>query len=339
MQEMVYFYPNGHQAHAVPGHPERPERVEAIRQALESHGLWSAPLAPLDVPADVLHAVHDQTYLERLQGLCAEGAWYDGDTYLQPASWTLALQSAGGAMRVAQAVWRGEAQYGFALCRPPGHHATPRRAMGFCLLNNVALAAEYLLQCEGAQQLAIVDLDVHHGNGTQDIFWQRSDVLYVSMHQVPLYPGTGSLYERGQGTGAGYTLNCPLPPGTGNAGALAWMQTVILPVLERYAPQMVLVSLGFDAHWRDPLAQLRFSAQGYSALVSALAGFAAEKCAGRMALVLEGGYDLHAGAVGATGVVSALVGAPWSDSLGDAPGRDAREWEPVLREARSIWRV
>ena len=338
MPEMVYFYPDGHEAHAASGHPERPERVEAIRQALEQTGLWRKPLPPVEVPPKVLGSIHQAAYLEDLQALCRAGQWYDGDTYLLPASWPLALQAAGGAIQVAQAVWRRQAQYGFALCRPPGHHATPRRAMGFCLLNNIALAAEYLLQQAGARRLAIVDLDVHHGNGTQEIFWRRGDVLYISMHQWPLYPGTGSLHECGAGAGEGATLNCPLPPGTGDRGALAWMEELILPVMARFAPQMVLVSLGFDAHWRDPLAQLLFSARGYAALIGRLAEFAAKYAEGRLALVLEGGYDARASALSAQGALAALLNMPWEDRLGAAPHPETAAWRAALEQAKAIWR-
>ncbi|GAB4521489.1 MAG: histone deacetylase [Anaerolineales bacterium] len=289
MEDLVYFYPDGHAAHAVQGHPERPERVETIRQGLEAAGLWRAPLPALTVPDEVLYAVHTAAYLKNLQSACAAGMWYDADTYLLPASWELALRTAGGACRVADAVWRREADKGFALCRPPGHHAGRQCAMGFCLLNNIALATEFLCQQHHASRLAIVDLDVHHGNGTQQIFWERGDVLYISLHQWPFYPGSGRAWERGGGDGLGATLNCPLPAGTGDEGALACLEKLILPALQRFAPQMVLVSAGFDAHWRDPLADFRFSAQGYYRLMQLLTGFCNQECKGRLAVMLEGG--------------------------------------------------
>jgi len=339
MVELVLFYPLGHEAHAEPGHPERPERVEAIREALQQAGWWDAfpRQDPFSLPNEVLHAVHAPAYLKRLEGACRRGQRLDADTYTTPASWELAHRAAGGAAAVAAAVWRREARRGFALTRPPGHHATPNRGMGFCLLNNVALAAEHLLQREGAQRLAIVDLDLHHGNGTQDAFWERAEVMYVSTHQWPLYPGTGRLEETGDGSGAGTTVNLPLPPGSGDQALQAAMTGVILPLLDRFAPQMILVSAGFDPHWRDPLGHLQLSATGYGELVAALTHWADEHADGRIALFLEGGYDLEAGAACALAAVAALLGETWEDPLGPAPQAEPSGWRAVVQRAREIW--
>jgi len=199
MNDLAFFYPDGHQRHYEIGHPERPERVEAIKSALKEYGYWQAypRLEPDKISEDVLWAIHTPEYLSALEEICERGMHFDADTYTTPASWDLALNSAGGAIAIARAVWSGEAQRGFALTRPPGHHATSQRAMGFCLLNNIALAAENLIQEEGARRLAIIDLDLHHGNGTQDIFFSRGDVFYLSTHQYPHYPGTGWLNETG----------------------------------------------------------------------------------------------------------------------------------------------
>ena len=218
MKDLIYFYPVGHEAHFEQGHPERPDRVEAMRSALEAAGWWDIfpAVGPLDVPESVLSAVHRPDFLARLKAFSLVSRRFDADTYLTPASWDLAQKAAGGAAAVAKAVWERAAQRGYALTRPPGHHATPDRAMGFCLLNNIAIAAEYLLQTGNASRLAIVDIDLHHGNGTQDIFWRRGDVMYVSTHQYPLYPGTGHLEETGTGEGEGLTVNLPLPPYSGD---------------------------------------------------------------------------------------------------------------------------
>jgi acetoin utilization deacetylase AcuC-like enzyme len=216
--------------------------------------------------------------------------------------------------------------------------------MGFCLLNNIALAAEDLIHGDldrvpNAQRLAIVDLDLHHGNGTQDIFYQRGDVFYISTHQSPFYPGTGSLEETGAGPGAGYTANFPLPPSTGDIGFRAVMQEMILPLLDRFAPQMLLVSVGFDPHWRDPLGHLMLSARGCGELIASLVEWADQNCAGKIALFLEGGYNLEAGAACVQAAVAALLSQSWQDPLGPPPYPEGNSWQVMLRHAREMWNV
>ncbi len=341
MHDLVFFYPEGHQAHYELGHPERPERVETIRQALEAVGWWDRypHLPPLPVPIRLLESIHDAAYLNQLQAACARGQHLDMDTYTTPASWQLALNAVGGAMAVSAAVWGGEARRGLALTRPPGHHATTRRGMGFCLLNNVALAAQYLLSDLGAQRLAIVDLDLHHGNGTQEIFYRRGDVFYISTHQSPLYPGTGSLQETGAGAGEGTNANFPLPPGSGDGAFQEIMQTLILPLLDRFQPEMLLVSFGFDTHWRDPLGHLQLTSAGYGSLIASLATWADAHCKGRIALYLEGGYDLEAAAACGLAVTAALLGETWEDSLGGSPQYEGRSWQAVVWAARQLWNL
>ncbi len=339
MHDLVYFYPEGHQAHAELGHPERPERVETIRLALEAVGWWEAypRLEPLPLEEELLAGIHAPSYLNQLQEASSRGQRLDMDTYTTPSSWQLAQNSAGGAVAVTEAVWNRDARRGFAMTRPPGHHATAQRGMGFCLLNNVALAAEYLIQEHGAQRLAIIDLDLHHGNGTQDIFWKRGDVFYLSTHQSPLYPGTGALSDTGVGDGSMATANLPLPPGSGDEAFREAVSTLILPIMDRFMPQMVMVSFGFDPHWRDPLGHLQLSAGVYGELIASLAGWADENCEGRIALYLEGGYDLEAAAACSLAVNAALLGGEWRDSLGEAPRAEGRSWQPVLQQARQIW--
>jgi len=342
MHEIVYFYPQGHEAHYEPGHPERPERVEVIRYALEKAGWWQPypHLNPLEIPQKVLQAVHTPTFLARLEQVCRRGQHYDMDTYTTPESWELALNAAGGAIALATSVWVGSARRGFALTRPPGHHATRDQAMGFCLLNNVALAAQYLIQEEGAQRLAIVDVDLHHGNGTQDIFYHRKDVFYFSTHQYPHYPGTGSLDEMGEGEGVGYTANFPLPPFSGDKAFQVIMEELLLPLLHRYQPEMILVSYGFDPHWRDPLGSLLLSAGGFYSLVKALTAWADEHCEGRIAVFLEGGYDLEAARVCSLAVVAALLNKPWQDDLGSSPTSVEREyWKTMVQQAKQLWNL
>lgn len=263
----------------------------------------------------------------------------DTDTYMTPASWPLALDVAGGAAALAGAVWRREAGSGFALTRPPGHHATRSHPMGFCLLNNVALAAESLLQQEGAERLAIIDLDVHHGNGTQDIFYEREDVFFISSHQVPLYPGSGQLNERGIGPGEGTIANIPLPPSSGDQAFHSAYHEVVPALLDRFQPQMLLVSLGFDAHWKDPLANLLVSARAYGEAIQSLRQWAQSHCDGRIALFLEGGYDLEAAEACGLAAVQALLDLPISDSVGSSPSRQRDDWKPILDTVKKIWNI
>lgn len=343
MVELVYFYNQGHEKHFEAGHPERPERVETIRTALEENGYWRdyPKLEPLEIPGNVLTAVHSPDYLQVLEDICRKGIHFDADTYTTPASWELAHKCAGGAAAVAQSVWRGEARRGFALTRPPGHHATRQRAMGFCLLNNIALAAEYLIQEEGAARLAIVDLDLHHGNGTQDIFYSRGDVLYISTHQYPHYPGTGWVDEVGQGEGAMTNANIPLPAYSGVGAFTRSMDEFILPLLDRFQPEMVLVSYGFDPHFDDPLGSLQLTSGGYGQLATSLVDWAEENCQGRISLCLEGGYDLRAAKACSLAVVASLVGdelPPRYDQGVENDGESA-VFVAILQQAKELWEL
>lgn len=337
--DLVLFYPEGHERHFERGHPERPERIEAIWRALQAmEGLEESPrVAPITLPKAVLEAVHRPEYLESLRVASQRGGRLDADTYVTSASEGLARKAAAGAAAVARAVWTGEARRGFALTRPPGHHATRRQAMGFCLINNVAVAAEYLLQEEGASRLAIVDLDLHHGNGTQAIFWRRGEVAYLSTHQYPFYPGTGRIDETGEGPGEATTLNVPLPPNSGDEAFGAILSEILLPWLSRFDPEMILVSAGFDTHWRDPLGQLKLSASRYGDLMEGLVSWADQRCDGRLAVVLEGGYDLEACAACAQSVASALLGRSWEDPLGPAPGVEGQAWQDVMILVQRTW--
>lgn len=341
MHDLVFYYPKNHAAHFEHGHPERPERVETIQIALADAVWWEMYpcLDSIEPSFETLSAIHEMSYLRTLETACSQGRHLDMDTYTTTASWQLALNSAGGAMAVAESVWQRESARGFALCRPPGHHATINRGMGFCLLNNVAIAAEHLQQKFGVQKLAIIDLDLHHGNGTQDIFWQRSDVLYISTHQSPYYPGTGLLRETGSGAGERTTANFPMQSMTGDTGFLTVMDEGILPILDRFSPEMLLVSYGFDTHWRDPLGNLLLSASGYASLISSLIQWADDSCGGRIMLVLEGGYDLEAAAACGVAVTAALLGEKWDDALGPTPYPEGDGWRTMLAQAKEIWEL
>jgi acetoin utilization deacetylase AcuC-like enzyme len=339
MHDMVWYYPEGHQAHSEYGHPERPERVEVIRKVLTESGLWGLypQLESIPISQEIVENIHDPSYLQLLEKTSAMGKRLDMDTYTTAASWDLAQKTVGGAVAVARSVWCGEARRGFALTRPPGHHATIDRGMGFCLLNNVAIAAEYLLFKESATRLAIVDLDLHHGNGTQDIFWNRDDVFYFSTHQYPHYPGSGQLSEIGAGIGEGKTANFPMPPMSGDQAYETIMTDVIIPLLDRYGPDMILVSYGFDTHWRDPLGNILVSAAGYQRLISHLVSWVDMYSKGRIALFLEGGYDLNAANACTGAVVSALLGTDWQDPIGLSPVPEMNTWQEMLKKARKIW--
>lgn len=345
MHQIVYFYPEGHQAHHEPGHPERPERVEAIKDALDRVGWWQPypKLQPMAVEESIITSVHSPAYLAALGRICQRGEHYDVDTYTTPQTWDLARLAAGGACAVAAEVWRGSARSGFALTRPPGHHATRTSAMGFCVLNNVAIAAEFLIQEYGAKRLAIIDLDLHHGNGTQDIFYRRPEVFYLSTHQSPLYPGTGRLNETGDGPGLRTNANFPLPPFSGDRAFQTVMDELILPLLHRFKPEMLLVSYGFDPHWGDPLGNLQLSAEGYGRLIKSLAAFSETSCGGRLALFLEGGYNLDAAKACSLAVTAALLGCSLPDvsgaGWGPSPYGEGDEWRGVVKKAKELWQL
>ena len=340
MEPFVLYYPEDHQLHQLPGHPERPERVEAVKSGLIEVGLWDevTKLKPFPVAEDTLTAIHHPDYLTTLENACAEESMLDLDTYTTRESWKLALNAVGGGIAVADAIWTGEYQSGFALTRPPGHHATPTRGMGFCLMNNVAVAAEYLIKEKGAKRISIIDLDLHHGNGTQDVFWQRPDVSYVSIHQAPFYPGTGVLIDIGSGEGEGTTLNLPIPSQSGDIAIQTLLKEIVGPFLDGYEPEILLISFGFDTHWRDPLGSLLASGRTIYDSISRLVNWSKSFCKGRIAVFLEGGYDLDAGRVCGQAVAAALVGQDWEDPIGPPPSREGEDWRHTLEEAKRIWK-
>jgi len=341
MATFVLFYPAGHEKHFEYGHPERPERIEAIKQKLDKEGIWdkTPKLDPLEIPESVLYGVHDPDYLSSLKKACESRQRIDMDTYITPDSWQLALNAAGGGIAVVQEIWNGGAQRGFALCRPPGHHAKSNRGMGFCLINNIAIATEYLVQIEDAKRIAIIDIDLHHGNGTQDIFWERGDVFFFSIHQYPLYPLSGTLDERGAGPGINTTANFPLYPHAGDEARKTIVNEVILPLLNRFKPNMLLMSVGFDAHWKDPLGHQLASTSGYAEVASSFAAWADQHCDGKIALFLEGGYDLEAGATSAAAICHGLSGQPWSDPLGPNPTPEDDRWKALVEKAKELWSI
>lgn len=283
--------------HDTGGHPESRQRLEAVMERLRSSGELAA-LAYQEAPAASLEpvkTVHASGYVDQVVRMAwGGGGWLDPDTVVSPGSIEAALHAVGGTVEAAVAVATGELDNAFVAVRPPGHHATPDRGMGFCLFNNVAIAARHLLDRGLAARIAVVDFDVHHGNGTQEIFYDDPSVLYFSTHQMPLFPGTGHHGETGRGPGRGYNVNVPLSPGVGDEGYGLVFDSVLAPLLRRYRPDLLLVSAGYDSHWRDPLAGMRVTVPGFSRLVARLRELAQELCEGKATYVLEGGYDLAA---------------------------------------------
>ncbi|HXA27144.1 MAG TPA: histone deacetylase [Candidatus Angelobacter sp.] len=298
--------------HDFPGHPESAARLRAITGKLGSDpALHALPMSPApEAGIDALRAVHTEQHILAVEHAArGDGGWLDGDTYCTAKSYDVALRAAGAAMRVTEMVMQGSSRSAFALVRPPGHHATPSQPMGFCLFNNAAVAARSAQRLHGAERVAVVDIDVHHGNGTQDVFYDDPSVLYCSLHQWPLYPGTGLQRETGEGRGEGTTVNVPLPPGTDGDRWLHAFESRVVPALVAHRPDLIVVSAGYDAHAADPLAELRLSTDTYAQVASRLAAIAGELCGGRTVWVLEGGYDLDALAASVGATLTALEAA------------------------------
>jgi acetoin utilization deacetylase AcuC-like enzyme len=297
------------QHRAPSGHPERPARAEAVRDALLAAGIASrgVHIATRAARDEELARVHAGAYLSELERVVpGKSGWFDPDTYFSPQTWQVALAAAGSASELATRVMAGELAQGIAVVRPPGHHATRDHAMGFCLINNVAVAAA-AARAAGAARVAIVDWDVHHGNGTQDIFWNDPDVLYMSVHQFPYYPGTGAATEIGGPQALGATINVGLPSGSRDVDYAATFDHVFLPALARFKPDLVLVSAGFDAFEHDPLASMRVTHAGFAAMATRLRYAAERHSGGRIVAVLEGGYDLEGLGGGMAATLAAFV--------------------------------
>jgi acetoin utilization deacetylase AcuC-like enzyme len=294
-------------------HLERPERFDAVMQGLRRAGLLTR-LAPVDArPAteDELLLCHTPEYLRIARRDIEAGQPFlsTGDTDITPNSWDVAALAVGGVLNAIDAVIAGRVQNAFCAVRPPGHHASAARGMGFCLFNNVALAARHAQRKHGVARVLIVDWDVHHGNGTQDIFYSDPSVFFFSSHQWPLYPGTGRKDETGAGAGAGATMNFPLPAGSGRREILGAVENSLLPAAERFRPQLVLISAGFDSRAGDPLGRFTLTDPDFADLTRAVMGIAARHSGGRVVSLLEGGYNLEGLALAAAAHVAALCGA------------------------------
>jgi len=322
-------------------HIENVRRLEAIISHLEQAGLTQrlTPIKPRPATVEELSLVHHEQHISHIQEAAQRGGgWLDGDTVLSPASYDAALYAAGGAIRATEAVMNGEVNSAFALVRPPGHHATYQRAMGFCLFNNVAIAAKYAMVEFGLERILIVDFDVHHGNGTQEAFYDNPQVLYISTHQYPHYPGTGSIEETGGGTAKGTTVNIPLPGGCGDAEYEQVFEQIVVPAAERFCPQLILVSAGYDPHWADGLAMMQVSVTGFAQMVRTIRELADKLCNGRLVFSLEGGYNLDALAASIKATFDVLMGdTDIDDPLGQSPRMFAApDLAPLLKAIKEI---
>jgi acetoin utilization deacetylase AcuC-like enzyme len=316
-------------AHDVPGHPERPARIRALEAEMSANGWFGAvrEQAP-SVERSVLELVHPASYVDSIRALSESGGGaIDADTYAVAGTYAAALRAAGGAAALVDALLGGSADVGVSALRPPGHHAETARAMGFCFFGNAAVAARRATSAHGLSRVMIVDWDVHHGNGTNDIFHADSDVLFVSIHESPLYPGTGPASDVGSGAGEGFTVNLPVPGGSGDAVYRSLVEHVACGLIRSWEPELVLISAGFDAHRDDPLATCRVTEGGFAGMAASLRR-AADGVGAPLGLILEGGYDLGALSRSMAALMPVLVDAV-------TPGAAEVETHPLAARALS----
>jgi acetoin utilization deacetylase AcuC-like enzyme len=337
--DTAYVYHPVYLEHNQPSHPENARRLEHILQTLEEQDILGRLrlLEPRPATEDELLRVHTQRHIASVRQVAERGGGYmDMDTYVSPRSFEAALMAAGGVIGAVDSVLRGDIGNAFALVRPPGHHATAGRAMGFCLFNNIAIAARAALVRDGIERVFITDFDVHHGNGTQDIFADDPDVFYFSTHQYPYYPGTGAMRDIGRGAGGGTVLNVPLPTHVGDQGYARVFSELAWPLAERFKPDLILVSAGYDGHWSDPLAHMNLSLAGYAHLQRELVRMADQLCEGRIVFALEGGYQLDALAYGVSNAFYALLGEDTLvDPLGPSP-RPERSLDTLIEDLQDV---
>ena len=326
--------------HDTSAHVENSSRLVETVSLLEKSQLMGKLVAipPRAASVEEVSLAHSRSHISRVQSYSSRGGgWLDGDTYASPASYEVALYAVGGALQGVDAVMTGKANHAFALVRPPGHHATSDEAMGFCLFNNIAVAAEYAKRNYKLERVLIADFDVHHGNGTQEIFYSDPKVLYFSTHQYPWYPGSGSIYEDGSGEGKGFTVNVPLPAYCGDNELLRAYKEILVPVAKRFQPQLILVSAGYDPHWADQLSLMQLTVAGFAGIVSIIKELADELCQGKLLLSLEGGYHLEALSHSIKATLEILLGkSPSPDPLGKPQGAMmSPDISSILEEVKS----
>ncbi|MDY6906855.1 MAG: histone deacetylase [Chloroflexota bacterium] len=307
-------------------HMEHPSRLASTVALLEDSGTMAqlVPLTPRAATAEELQMVHAPGLISYVETCTSQGGgWLDIDTVVSPASYRVACYAAGGTIAAVDAVMRGKVESAFALVRPPGHHALRLEAMGFCVFNNIAIAARHAIRNHGLERILIVDFDVHHGNGTQEAFYSDPGVLYFSTHQHPLYPGTGLIEETGSGLGLGATVNVPLPPRCGDEEYLQAFEEILVPAARGFQPQLILVSAGYDAHWADRISMMQVSVTGFGRMAGIIKGLAEELCDGRTVFTLEGGYDLDALAFSVKATLDVLLESP---DIADPLGKASHLW-------------
>jgi len=322
------------------GHPERPERLEAARGGLKEAGLEGDLILrdPRPASREELLAVHTAEHVDLVARTDGRSHRFDPDTLAGPHSYTAALRAAGAVAGAVDEVLDGTLDRAFCIVRPPGHHATSGRAMGFCLFNNVAVAAARALE-RGLERVVVVDPDVHHGNGTQEIFWEDPRVLYVSSHQFPFYPGTGALDEVGEGAGRGFTVNLPMPAGLGDQDYSRAYREIVEPIGRAFDPQLVLVSAGFDAHEADPLGGMKLTAAGFAEVMDVCVTVASGSAKGRVVAVLEGGYSLEGLASATAATVARLLDRSSPPLSEGVDHRTDKLIEAYRKTQTPVWRI
>jgi len=329
--------------HDTGDHVENSQRLVTTISYLEETGIKEklTMLSPRPASMEELEMVHAPEYISSVKNKAERGGgWLDPDTVMCPKSYEVALYAAGGLLTAVEAAMKGEVDRAFALVRPPGHHALRSRAMGFCIFNNVAIAAKFALSKFNLDRVLIADFDVHHGNGTQDTFYADPQVLYFSTHEYPFYPGTGRMEETGNREGAGTTVNFPMAAGWGDGEYLRAFNEVLVPVARRFRPQLILVSAGFDPHWADQLAMMRVSITGFAQMVMILKKLAAELCQGRLIFTLEGGYNLRVVASSIKAVFDVLSdGQEIDDPIGEAAAGKPAGFDKHIEEIKRIHHI
>jgi acetoin utilization deacetylase AcuC-like enzyme len=329
--------------HETGSHPENSERLVSVLKAIDAEGLkdrlqWIKPTAATE---DEIATVHTRELIQQVRRMAElGGAAIDGDTFVSEGSYKAALYAAGGTYTATEAVLNGDVKNAFALVRPPGHHAVPGRAMGFCLFNNVAIATRLALARHKLDRVLIVDFDIHHGNGTQETFWREKDVLYFSLHEYPFYPGTGIVEQIGEGEGKGFTVNVPLPVSSGDTNHLQVFDEILLPVARRYQPQLIMVSAGYDGHWMDPIGGFSMTVTGYAKLFERLMALAEELCGVKLVFALEGGYSLEALSHSMVATLQVMMGLPYEDKLGPKASTPSEPYiNALLGKVKSIHQI
>lgn len=323
-------------------HPESPNRLEAIYRMIDEEIAFPyLTIEPRAATEKEIQWVHTSSYVSTIKATAGkERVVLDPDTSTSARSYEVALLAAGGVLKALELILQGKVKNGFAFVRPPGHHAEASRAMGFCLFNNVAIGAEYLLNTQGQKRILIVDWDLHHGNGTQRSFYKRSDVLYFSTHQYPHYPGSGHWSETGQDDGDGYTINVPLSPGKTDSDYLYIFEKLLSPVTQKFQPDFIIVSAGFDIYEGDPLGGMRITAEGFGALANALMRLADKHCKDRILFALEGGYNLRGLSFGSKEVLLQLSGQKKQPDIpAEASADTKRELQPIFEILKKFYPV